>query len=405
MLVGWCLLGVAFSRSILTCQGLESTAACRLSHRANSAGRGIDACTFALPAICPPQEKQKPSKKVWSFLVLYLFDLFQVLAIVSSSQFGWNDPISKLVRMAGGALESAVSYNSSFTFALAYFVVVILVWTSLIDAAYVSYSFSVNRVTRIWTVKLLRGLVSVLLTVGLIPSLKLLAVPMHMSEIESATNDNDVPGWMQTALIALSVVTMVLLIPFALAFSLVYYNNNPSSTELKSRSSGRMSFLHTMMRVSLVLVTQLLTDGNSSRNALVALFILAMMIQLYGGMCLRQPFHRLWINQMYAGGYCFGAAMALASIVLSCYDFGPDARRNIGIVATIMGLIVSPAAGWMGPMVWRRKLMQRAEQLFSHEVGSGPGALRGQKEDKDSVGRLCDGVMVVCGEVLLGCLM
>lgn len=56
----------------------------------------------------------------------------------------------------------------------------------------------------------------------------------------------------------LAAVTLVLLVPFALMMSVVYFDDNPRSEHPFAQTTGRMDVSDTMMRATFVFVTRFL---------------------------------------------------------------------------------------------------------------------------------------------------
>lgn len=154
----------------------------------------------------------------------------------------------------------------------------------------------------------------------------------------------------QIALIVLSLIALMLFIPFALGTQLVYIESDPASAAWDAMSSGRDNVLDSAVRTILVLVTFFVKDKSPIVHAAIFLFL---MIALTGKLVTGLPFYLPWYNMLRSGLYGLSIWIALESLVLAImtslgFDEGAIHTAAIIFIATLFpfGLIVAAAPLW-----------------------------------------------------------
>jgi len=142
--------------------------------------------------------------------------------------FGW--PEAQFSWTGGLSILNVVlpDRNNMSTFAVCFAATALFVWSTIINALYVGHSLHVNRFQLIWPLKLLRWQVTLIKTAAFIPAAEILATGAMCNDTgwfgDVRTDCGELPN---VLLSVLSIVTLCLLVPFALMMAVVYYEDNP----------------------------------------------------------------------------------------------------------------------------------------------------------------------------------
>jgi hypothetical protein len=219
-------------------------------------------------------------------------------------------------------------------FLAAYVIALLAVWTSVLAAAYTSYSFAVGVFRTFAPALVLRAIVGVFITALLNPTLELFLLPLKCTSLAvyfpSSSAEALARGLpdalvvgdcgpttpaspLQIALVVLSALSLAAFIPFAVTAKNVYLDTDPASLDPSAASSGRHAVLDTVARASLVLLTHFLKADYAVLHAVLVLLIAAA-LAAYSAVAF--PFYSARMNAVSVSMYAVVAWMAVEALAL-----------------------------------------------------------------------------------------
>jgi hypothetical protein len=185
-----------------------------------------------------------------------------------------------------------------------------ITWASLLNAAWVGWSFGTGHHRFIFPVRLLGVLVAFSTTIGFIPLLEQLVVAavdpqsLVVGEAEAV------------ALQVASGMSAALFVPFALIGSLLVFDAEPLGTGSPLRApNGGVNFISTAVRCVLVLLSAYNPNASDSGWLVPSLHLIlsGSLAALY---IMQMPHYTMWANQLQAALYVSLAWIALGSILV-----------------------------------------------------------------------------------------
>ena len=117
-------------------------------------------------------------------------------------------------------------------------------------------------------------------------------MPVSCTKLREMADIEDSSCVLSRLMTVVSVLSMATFVPFALAFSLVYFNMNPTA-DMRSASSGRSAFKHTFTRVAVVLLSVAIDKPGTRVNIICAGLCAYLCGYMLFTAVFRQAFHRL----------------------------------------------------------------------------------------------------------------
>jgi len=235
-----------------------------------------------------------------------------ILILDFSTKFGWDSSVTLFIKTLAEIID--IEWSSSQTFySLTFWVAVLFLTVILALSVFIGYTFSINKV-QVLPLRVLRFLVSLLLSALYIPTLKIFMMELSITgphpHSHFYTPNSTSLLWLLHAI--LSVFFLLVIVPFCLLIGLIYHDLSPNSPDVEACATGRVTFLYTALRTILV-ISYPFMDGLSFA---IMLFVLLFLMTLMQTLCM--PFYKLRTNQMRAGMLTCGTYFALVSLILGC---------------------------------------------------------------------------------------
>ena len=234
---------------------------------------------------------------------LIVLDTYQLLSLVVDAASGWHPPLVSLFQTF--SLARLIAIRASYAlFVSCWFAVFLVVFGSMADAAYVSYSFHNNRHRYLWPVKLLRYLVKLSITACFIPFLSVLLLPFQCSRVHTFDGAPECDSFAHVVVTSASTLCLLVFFPVCLITTLVGFQPDPFSRQLKAGPLGRIDFMYTIVRATLVIVDAL-TSSISLKAAIAVILLGAVLVNI----ALYLPFYRSWVNRLRSALIACGASL------------------------------------------------------------------------------------------------
>mmetsp|Transcript_23995 Transcript_23995/g.60234 ORF Transcript_23995/g.60234 Transcript_23995/m.60234 type:complete len:1595 (-) Transcript_23995:82-4866(-) len=297
-------------------------------------------------------------------ITLLFIDVLQVVRVITSASYGWSATTSQAVRNCDivyiftRLVSSVIPRYSLFILAF------ILVSVTLLDTIYVAKLFAAGEVKKMWPVKLLRKVVSIVVTILFSSIIKWLLIPTDcLVSLERPTFSEEInpggaecdPFGMPSVLATVPMVlTALSYILFALITSYLSFECNPLSRQPRASSTGRVEVLFAMVKVS---GTVLIYFADFITSVAVTAIIFLGSVYVFRAHLARLPWQDQRINMLRGGvlgcvTHLAGSSCVVAS--LEAANFMQDTSTKQSVQYTLIGLLpVAFATGiWL---VNRRK--------------------------------------------------
>lgn len=177
-------------------------------------------------------------------VLLVILDYLQLFSLILSSDPNWNPVFTAWVRDAFTLSRYISELRSPSAFTALFILCTLMVWVAMLDAAYVSYIFQTNSFDHLWPIRMLRVLVTYLVTVGFIPVVDILVLPTSCSKLSEFVGQELVcdSGWLQFAQV-LSLLSLIAFVPFCLTMSLVFVSTSSRTRSVFGLPSGALRCL------------------------------------------------------------------------------------------------------------------------------------------------------------------
>jgi len=334
--------------------------------------------------------------------LIVLVGISEILSLIMGVAFGWPDKYFAWMRVASST-DLLVLVRTPVLFYFGFALGALVVWATVTNMIFVGNIIVSGRYTHLWALRLLRVMMVLVVTIGYIPILRVMLVPFncdmllsfigpddYMSDsvvsddalgVQQAINGaNDAsvgdgtgelgPGQVATCahpavlfMRVFSSLTLMVLVPGALFVRLTYFQDNPLSSSVLSRVSGRLDMLDTFNRTVLTAMATL-NPNQPVALGLVA-FILLLVQTSFTGVTL--PYYRSVTNQVVVGAYGALTWLALGGImfrIVRHYSPFLDERLDaqdpasddwlLWQAAVYGGWLVSSVLVWSGCTLWVR---------------------------------------------------
>ena len=329
------------------------------------------------------------SQRLVGYLLLSI-DFLQLLALLTSTSMGW--PPSAMSWLAFLSFFSdIIPVTSQTIFVLSFCVAMTLVVISAGVTVYVWVSAWQGQYNMIWPLKVLRVLVTTIVTVGFIPLMKVLLRPLSCAQLAADL------GWagpqsacMQgrlAAVFSLAVIGLSFLVPFSLFMQLVYYEDSPLSGAPQCKPSGRVDAVHTLVRAAVTALTVFVTD-NAGAKSLCIVFIFCCLL---AGTAWRLPYYRLSMNRIRCAQYASFSWLAAGSAASALSGNSSAPAGSTWFFVAVSWVCFTPIPAYLASWLpwWRYALLHRlATQIPLPEPGEGEG-LASPRVPMSTMG-LCD---------------
>ncbi|KAA0171303.1 hypothetical protein FNF28_00794 [Cafeteria roenbergensis] len=281
-------------------------------------------------------------------ILLLLTDAVQVAGILTSPELGWSFDflswtsvlsVTRLLRImvVGWAVAFTVWALSLAVMSLA-----------LANTGLVVWRVAIGVTGSVWPLRTLRAFVTVALTALYIPLLESASVFMSCDAMVQAYKEEAPECWGAShgALFAVSLVVVLLFVPFALVMQAVYFDDAPTSGNVEAKALARAELLDTMARTLLVYIS--LFASEQSRLGLTAITAVA-----YTGLFLlsvrQMPYYILWMTQVRLGKAAISAWLALGGFALAVMRDNSVSEVDVKEVARawLLGSFGAFAVGWI----------------------------------------------------------
>ncbi len=239
------------------------------------AGDRVRAVIFRLLRLMTEQTKKVTRGQNTLSILLLLTDAVQVAGILTSPELGWSFDflswtsvlsVTRLLRImvVGWAVAFTVWALSLAVMSLA-----------LANTGLVVWRVAIGVTGSVWPLRTLRAFVTVALTALYIPLLESASVFMSCDAMVQAYKEEAPECWGAShgALFAVSLVVVLLFVPFALVMQAVYFDDAPTSGNVEAKALARAELLDTMARTLLVYIS--LFASEQSRLGLTAITAVA----------------------------------------------------------------------------------------------------------------------------------
>ncbi|KAL0222298.1 hypothetical protein RCL1_002152 [Eukaryota sp. TZLM3-RCL] len=255
-------------------------------------------------------------------LIAYLLTLAQVFHFSFVPELFQNITFVRRLYAVLNFVQINVPAKTVTQFYINISVTVILVVIVLFLAIHVAVSFRKGVFTSLWSVKLLRILGLAFLSLLFIPSLTQLIGSFHCSLgsdnslVLSTFSQESIKclSFPNSIFIALSVLSLFIIVPFACFLSLVYFSPDPMSG-LLSRSHGRYDLAAQSCKILLVVIS---TFINNITFKLVLFLIVY--FSLYCFLIFYQPYYQTKVSLFISTVYMFSITTCIYSLFLKFSD-------------------------------------------------------------------------------------
>eukprot|EP00741_Cyanophora_paradoxa_P023198 tig00021572_g22406.t1 len=341
-----------------------------------------DAFFGVLYTLCERAAKRKSMfKNFISVFLLQFIDFLQLLGLSMTTGNTWSSDVVGWLQSITNVYASFMNSHSGileFFFWLAASCVFIAMSLSVL----VWYNFRTQRFMML-PVKILRVVVKIMLTAFYITIINFFMWGVRCGA--KGNEENLQVCWSATHLIYLgvSVVALLLFVPYACLMALVYHDRKPLSRDIESRPHGRFDFLYLLVRTAMVLITALVP---ASQVAAINFTIFVLMLLAAVFLITVQPFYRPRINAFRCALMTSAAVFALCSCVLSFLDEG---TKLVASIASLLFSIAALPAGYYISLTYVRRVLRRhlnAESASSSRLASVNEAAGACAEDGGEAG-------------------
>lgn len=266
----------------------------------------------------------------------------QLVALVVHEEHGWEQSIAIWVQSGAVAQWLLPEKGSPSVFVAGCSTMLVIVWLSLIDGVYVSFSLR-NSNWRVWPIKVLRFAVTTLLTAGYLPVLQVLFVPFRCSLLERYKVSCDAP--VATGFAVAAGVTLTIFVPLSLMFALVHHADDPLSGVPTARPTGRADLVDTILRIVAVVFTRFVDD----KTVVVAVLITCALLMMITRVMLL-PYFLMKLNFIRCASGAVIVWLSVCSAVLLSLD--KDANK---VVYNAAFLGCSTVAAMIGALIGRAR--------------------------------------------------
>eukprot|EP00741_Cyanophora_paradoxa_P013217 tig00000178_g12767.t1 len=311
-----------------------------------------DAFFGVLYTLCERAAKRKSMfKNFISVFLLQFIDFLQLLGLSMTTGDTWSSDVVGWLQAITNIYTSFMNTHSGileFFFWLSASCVFIAISLSVL----VWYNFRTQRFMML-PVKILRVVVKIMLTAFYITIINFFMWGVRCGE--KGSEENLLVCWSAPHLIYLgvSIIALLLFVPYACLMALVYHDRKPLSRDIESRPHGRFDFLYLLIRTAMVLITALVP---ASQVAAINFTIFVLMLLAAAFLIVVQPFYRPRINAFRCALMTSAAVFALCSCFLSFLDTG---AKLVASVACLLLSIAALPAGYYISLMYVRKVLRR----------------------------------------------
>ncbi len=279
----------------------------------------------------------------WTGILLLSIDFVQILGILLATDFGWPKSAFDWTKYLGIFSELLPLTSKSF-FLFSFSVACTFVAISAAVTTYVWISAWKGRYNTIWPLKVLRVLVTTIVTFGFIPLTKVLLQPLDCTGLAVLMGDADLADGANcysgptAALVVLSILSVIFLVPFALFMQLVYFDDSPQSGSPSCKPSGRADAMHTVVRASLTAMA-IFMDNLKAMRAFISCLLFS---YLLFNVCLRLPYYRLAMSRARAAQYALFAWLSFSAALLSSSGGSEATPSSPWFFIAISSLVLAP---------------------------------------------------------------
>jgi hypothetical protein len=238
------------------------------------------------------------------------------------------------------------------TIRLVFFFCLALVVIILIDAFWVGYQFSQNKIRFIFTIKFLRGISDIVIGPLYIPIVAVFTMQLPCVE-------GDTMCWSSSSHIAIAVIAIIVgVLYIALTVTLVgsYYSRDPISMSPLSRPISRVMMAQLFLKTLLTITFILLHNFDSAKWFLVVLLIIGSfgLAYLY---TMQLPYFHFEFNVIRV---CTFWVLSWASVCLAIVQFSGDDEQSKSLsILFLVGVPFVTTAAWMATRYRRLMIMNR----------------------------------------------
>ncbi|KAJ3038903.1 hypothetical protein HDV00_012825 [Rhizophlyctis rosea] len=205
-------------------------------------------------------KNEEGSHSIWSIIEVLVDHLQDLTFPILVPFFPWQHEIHWLAEaLEYSSPETMIAHNNAI-----FIVLISLLGLTLVNAAWVGYSFSQNRFRFIWTLKTLRTMLGLFANVLYIPSLTIFVSFISYCD-DGQSGESGAACWKDNRLFP-SIATVVISVVFVclvLAVAGTFFDPDPKDKDVESRPHSRLDVLYVACRtVLIVLQTVLQTYGN-----------------------------------------------------------------------------------------------------------------------------------------------
>eukprot|EP00741_Cyanophora_paradoxa_P005082 tig00000857_g4924.t1 len=327
--------------------------------------RRVEALLFPVFYALCEKEREKSSFEKMVGPLLWLPDVFQLLALCIQGSHTWHHSAVRWIDVLGNFSTIITDSMGSAGFSALFWLSNALVLMALLDTIFVAFLFKRQIYTMLWPVKALRLLTGTIVTAFFIPVLSFLLVgpqcAVQAPDLRRALAGGDALDCLSFPLIIMNAVSALFLLPFlafGLVVSLLYYNYDWKSGDLVAQAHGRIEGVFTAARAFLVILAALVPPD----SFWVPFALLVVTAGLSLAYALFLPYYKYRVNAFRSGLMSATSFFALATLILSALP--EEASDGARLGASVVLLLLSAAAFFAGPAVtrWRYRRLQRARE-------------------------------------------
>eukprot|EP00002_Diphylleia_rotans_P037041 TRINITY_DN8232_c0_g1_i1.p1 TRINITY_DN8232_c0_g1~~TRINITY_DN8232_c0_g1_i1.p1 ORF type:complete len:1401 (+),score=263.91 TRINITY_DN8232_c0_g1_i1:46-4248(+) len=237
------------------------------------------------------KDRKKMFNNRISNTALLTVDFLQFMFFVFSPDFPWYEGFNVLQNLSD-TLQLSFEALPKFLFVPFFFFICGAIVTMIGFSIRVAQT-SKDQNQNVQMIIVLRLMVSLLITLGYIPFLRIVMVPLDCTFTPDGPVMDIFPSvkcfeGIHTALWIIALLVILSFVPFSLLMSLVYFDSHPKSPNYLSRATNRVDFVYTICRTIVVSVSTFFTR-NFYFRVITVLFANITMLVAY----LRYPpYHR-----------------------------------------------------------------------------------------------------------------
>eukprot|EP00698_Gefionella_okellyi_P014651 TRINITY_DN4068_c0_g1_i1.p1 TRINITY_DN4068_c0_g1~~TRINITY_DN4068_c0_g1_i1.p1 ORF type:complete len:1138 (-),score=235.04 TRINITY_DN4068_c0_g1_i1:2085-5447(-) len=275
-------------------------------------------------------------------LIAILIEWSQMITFALSSKYPWGQTTGVVFFYTEQIQLSVYRYGED-VFVITFWTCFGLVFLTIILAVFVSLNFMMGWLRAMWPIQLLRLLSSLLIPVFYIPLLKTLLQIFACDTVPFICSS---PHY--SVYIAASLVSMFLLIPFALLMSFAYFDPQPNTSYILAKAHTYTDLLATVAKTILSILLVMVTN-----KVAVAVVIVLFMTAISYMYTVTQPYYHPYMNRL---RILTNSSVVWAGVVLLAVVIINDRTKEAATIVFYAGLVPVSAIMALLAYVYERRI-------------------------------------------------